>query len=194
MKTANNILIGFLLAVFLFIGLLAGYKLYPSIKPCPVSSKDTIFIRDTIYHFIPDTVPWLVIERDTVIYHDTVFKDVDTAEILKNYYASYFYTRNWNDSIVDITLKDEISENSFIKSDIGYKLLKPQTVVTNVTNNYNYSRYLTVGASLPTKSIEHMNMNLSARYVMPRWYIEVGYDAELNCPTFGAGATILKMK
>ena len=189
----KDILLGFVLALFLIAGVWGGYKLYPSLHPCNDTAPDTVFVFDTIDHHIPDTIPWYVVKLDTVIYRDTVFKDVDTAAILRDYYAPHYYERSWTDSLISVDLKDVIAENRSIDNIFTYKLIKPQQIIVNEPPVI-YSRYLTVGAGMPFKSIKDMNLNIDLVYVMPKWYIGIGYNSELNCPTIKGGATILKLR
>lgn len=192
MKTLKNILLGILIAVLLLLGGWAGYKIYPAYHPCPDISSDTIYVYDTILHYIPDTIPYYIVKRDTIIYRDTVFKDIDTAEILKDYYALHHYTRNWEDSLLTVTLKDVITENKPIDNVFTYKLLKPQTIVNNVINTYSYSRYVTIGMDIPLKDIKYVNIELL--YVTKRFYGGIGYNPNLNSLTAKGGITMFKMK
>jgi hypothetical protein len=119
---------------------------------------------------------------------------VDTAEILKDYYAEHHYTRLWQDTLIAITKRDVIAKNDFLSSDLTYKLLKPMTVINNtVTNNY-FSRYIIFGADIPFKQVEHMNINIDVMYVTNRYYFGIGYNSELNCPTIKGGMSAFKFK
>src|SRR5574343_101495 len=107
----KNSLITILSILLLTGAFVAGWKAYPKLYPCPEIQRDTIMIRDTIIHYIPDTVPWYIVKRDTVIVNHNIPTVVDTAAILADYYAIHYYTRNWQDSIVEITSEDAIAEN-----------------------------------------------------------------------------------
>ena len=141
-----------------------------------------------------DTVPWYIVKHDSIVYRDTVFKDVDTANILKDYFAIHYYTRFWQDTLIAVTKHDVISKNDFISSELTYKLLKPVTIINNVINNVFYSRYITFGTDLPFKQVQHMNVNIDVMYVTSKYYLGVGYNSELNCPTIKGGVTIFKFK
>jgi hypothetical protein len=190
----KNILLGFVIALFLLGGLWGGYKLYPSLHPCPETTSDTVYVYDTVWHTIHDTIPWYVIKHDSIVYHNTVFKDVDTAAILKDYFAIHYYTRLWQDTLISIVKHEAISKNDFISSELTYKLLKPMTVINNVTNNNFYSRYIIFGADIPFKQVEHMNVNIDVMYVTSRYYLGAGYNSELNCPTVKGGITMFRFK
>lgn len=134
-----------------------GYSRYPLLHPVS-EIHDTIIIRDTIFHHIPDTVPWLVVKKDTVIIRDTVPADVDTSAILQAYYDFHVYTRTWNDSSLVVTLRDVISENRVFDSWFDYKITRPQTIINNTTVNYSYSRYIYLGGTITYPDAEWSNM------------------------------------
>lgn len=183
-------LIGFFLLLGVFF--LMGYIFYSKVFKCPEYSPDTLYVYDTIIKEIPDTIPFYITKTDTVIYRDTVFKDVDTAEILKEYFALHVYERLWLDSLVKVTLHDTISQNKPQGNTFVYKILKPQVVNNNVTNVYNYLRYITGGVSVPLKDIKYTNIELN--YVTHRWYGGIGYDFGLNGFSIRGGMTIKKLK
>lgn len=191
MKQNTNLVLLLLLLALLGACYL-GYTLYPKIHKAPELVADTVLITDTVVHYIPDTVPYYIVRRDTIIYRDTIPTIVDTAEILADYYAFHLYERTWQDSLIWATVRDGITENSIYDETFTYKILRPQTVINN--SYTSYSRYITVGAGFPTKSIKHLNVNLEATYVTSKFYVGIGYDAELNCPVIRGGATVFHFK
>lgn len=193
MKSNDYIVVGLIILALLGVGYF-GYTMYPKINKCPETASDTVYVHDTAWHTIQDTVPWYIVKYDSIIYRDTVFKDVDTTAILKDYYAIHYYTRLWQDTLIAVTKHDAISKNDFISSELTYKLLKPMTVINNVTNNNLYSRYIIFGVDLPFKQVKHMNINIDAMYVTSRYYLGVGYNSELNCPTVKGGITMFSFK
>ena len=190
-KTLNYILVGLVLIALFGVGYL-GYTIYPRQHPCPTTQTDTIYVYDTIPHYIPDTIPYYVVVRDTIFYPDTIPAVVDTLSILKQFYASYYYTRTWEDSLLTATIKDVITENKPIDNIFTYKILRPQTIVTNITNNYSYGKYIIAGVDVPMKDIKYVNIDVM--FVTKRWYTGVGYNIKLNSPTIKAGATLFKFK
>lgn len=186
-KTYNYLVAGAVLLALLGVCYF-GYTMYPKFNKCPDVLADTVYVKDTILHYIPDTIPYYTVIYDSIVYHDTVYKDVDTAEILKDYFAVHYFTRNWTDSLLTVTLKDAVSRNSLLDNTFTYKILRDQQVINNVINIY--SKYVMVGASLPTKSVQHFNLNVEINYVTPKFYVGIGYDAELNCPTIRGGAVV----
>jgi hypothetical protein len=190
-KTLNYILVGLVLIALFGVGYL-GYTLYPAQHPCPTTSQDTLYIHDTIPHYIPDTIPYYIVKHDTIVYTDTIPAVVDTAAILRNFYAEYTYTRTWTDSLLTATIKDVISQNTPIENIFTYKILRPQTIVTNITNNYFYGKYIIAGLDVPMRDVKYVNIDVM--FVTRRWYAGAGYNIYLNSPTIKAGATLFKLK
>jgi hypothetical protein len=169
----KNWIIGILILIVLTGVFFLGYSRYPIWKPCPTTTSDTIYKIDTIIHYIPDSIPFYITKIDSVIYHDTVFKDVDTAAILKDYYAWHYYTRNWDDTLLSVTLKDVISENKVIDHEFTYKIVRPQVVVNNVTNITNYLKYLYLGGGITLPDSKYSNFGVYGAF--PRTLIGLGY-------------------
>ena len=191
LKTSDYIVIGGMVLLLLLCGYV-GYTVYPKMNQCPEHTLDTLYVYDTIQHNIPDTIPYYIIKRDTVIYRDTVFTDVDTANILKDYFATHIYTREWMDTLLKVILLDTITQNKPQGNTFTYQLLKPQTNVINVTNIYNYTRYVTAGLDVPLKDVRYANVEVL--YVAPKWYGGIGYNIYLKTPTLKAGVVIKKLK
>ncbi len=66
-------------------------------------------------------------------------QDVDTAQILRDYFATYTYTQEVRDSAICANITDVISKNNIVKRDFTYKMLMPQTIKSttiNVKPNY----------------------------------------------------------
>ena len=187
-KTANYIVVG--LVILALLGCMYfGYTMYPKINKCPDIIADTVIIKDTVSHTIPDTIPYYVIKYDSIVYHDTVFKDVDTVEILKDYYAEHYYTRYWNDTLIMVTQHDMLSENKFKESNFAYKLLKPVTVINNVTKNKYYSKYITLGVDFPLKDMKQIDVEI--QLINKDWYLGVGYNNGIKGISIKGGATVL---
>jgi hypothetical protein len=169
-----------------------GYRTYPKLNPPPEQKIDTIRIYDTVLHEITNDVHHYKTKIDTVIFRDTVFRDVDTSEILKDYFAFYIYDRVWQDSLLTVVIKDTISQNKPIGNLFTYKILRPQEIITNVTNTYVYSRSLYIDFSIDIKKAENVNFGLS--YAFSRYLIGIQYNPSLN--TFGlkGGVRIAKFR
>ena len=189
--TLKYALLVIITVALLFTGGWAGYKMYPTHHPC-LTTSDTVYVYDTIEHTILDTVPYYVVELDTIVYRDTVFKDVDTTEILKDYYALHYYTRTWEDSLLTVTLRDEISENKLMSNIFAYKLLRPQVIVENVVNNYSYTRYLLAGFGMSVT--EQMFPDVSVTFVSRSWYGGAEYNIRDKSFALKGGMVIGRFK
>ena len=186
-----------ILTVGIFLCLLAGsfiggYRLYPRRNPCPEIVSDTVYVHDTVWHIIPDTVPYYIVKNDTVIVNHNIPTVVDTVAILADYYNYHYFTRTWEDSLLTVTLEDVISENFPSDSYFTYKILQPQTVITNVVNNTTYNRYLYFGIDLPIKNVNYIE--IEGMFAFEKGYIGVGYEPQINSINLKAGVKLFKFK
>lgn len=69
------------------------------------------------------------LKEDTIIYRDVPAK-VDTAAILKDYFAARTYTRTHIDTSLTIIIEDTISENKIGAWSLKYKITQPTTINT----------------------------------------------------------------
>lgn len=132
MKKVNDI--AFTIAV-LAIAVFLWWKWGP--KSCdPI---ETIITKTDTIQQVPDTVtiykipPPEIKYRDTTIY-ETVYKDrdVDTAAILRNYFAKNHYSDISTDrKNYWIKISDTISQNKIVYRDIQYRDLSPTQIVNN---------------------------------------------------------------
>lgn len=131
------------LLLFAFIG---GCQRGKRIKVCPDIITNVVHVTDTIIHTIIDTFPYYISHTDTIIYTDTIIQPVDTAAILRDYFALHIYSRNWTDSLLTVNLRDTVTQNSFLGNQFNYKILRPQTIInTVVDNSIHYNKYLYAG-------------------------------------------------
>ena len=172
------------------VGFFAGYKVYPTMHKCPQMTQDTLYVYDTTTYVIPDTIPYYIIKYDSIIYRDTVFKDVDTAAILKDYYAEHYYTRYWSDTLLLVTQHDVLSQNKFLESEFTYKLLKPRQIIFNTNYVTIYSRYLYFDIELPFKDFKYSTTGMT--YAFPTGQAGVGYNWGLKSLTVKGGIKIKK--
>lgn len=195
-KTKNIIVaIAVLIILGLFFGI--GYYAHSKWNPCPVSDTTVVYVYDTVTHEIHDSIPYYKV--DSVKYRDQAWMDsvikankVDTVKLLADYYAIHYYTRTWEDSLLTVSLKDAISENKPGENTFTYRILRPQQIVNNVVNEYNYSRYLYFGLDVPIRDVKYANVDLL--YAFKRGYAGVGYSPKLNSISIKAGIKIAKGK
>jgi hypothetical protein len=169
-----------------------GYSMYPRWNPKPEVVTDTIIKVDTVEYTIRDTVPWYVVLKDTIFLRDTIPKIVDTAAILRDYYALHSYYRVWEDSLLRVELNDVISENKSVDSWFMYEILRAQTIINKSEISYSYTRYLYAGLTLPFMDAKYTDLHLL--YAFSKGYIGAGYMAYLRSPTVSIGVTIAKFK
>jgi hypothetical protein len=161
-----------------------------SVKPL-VAQSDTVIVHDTTLRTI--LKPDYHLRLDTILHTDTVPADVDTATILKDYFARFVYERRWLDKEVDITLSDTISQNKPLSEQISYRILRPQTIIyktstyQKVSNRYVYAGIFINTANASLDGIE-------AIMASPKWYGGVGYMPMSKGVNLRVGVTIFNFK
>lgn len=194
LKTACAAVIIILLLIGIFF---LGYRAYPYRNPVATATEtDTIYLPDTTTHTIPDKPPEYIIIKDSVKYRDRQWMDsvvkankVDTAAIMRKFYAIHYYTRSWQDSLISITRHDAIAENNFIDSKLQYELLKPQTVI-NKTIIYTYDKYLYAGLNVPINNINASS--LEVLYATQKAYYGIGYSPGSKTFSLKAGVKLIQ--
>lgn len=135
MKKISSTLLLSSLMFMLVLGIFTGWMGHKTTHICQTSQTDTVYVYDTVIRTIPKTmfkfrylsVPELIL--DTVILKETT--PVDTATILKDYFAKVEFLRTFEDSNLKLTLTDTVTQNKIIGGGMQYQLLQPQTVVVN---------------------------------------------------------------
>lgn len=184
------------------LGFIGGYRTYPHINPCPTITSDTIFVRDTVWYNIHDTITNTIVERDTISVPVEIPSEVDTAAILKDYLSVYRYLWEKQDSNISLKLYTTITKNKPINYDLSYKWLKPQQViVNNIDNTITYNRYLYVGATLPVYSFKDSvsiatinHIGLDAIYAFPKGYIGAEWKPYYNIISAKVGFKLFTFK
>lgn len=192
MKLLNKVIIAIILTLFAasFIG---GCQYGKARKKCPQITRDTILVYDTVSHYIVDSFPYYVLHTDTIIYRDTVFKDVDTAVILKDYFALHVYSREWKDDSIQINLRDTVTQNRFLHNYITYKFKVPFTTIINtVDSTKTFNRYWYIGADIPISNPNYVE--LESTFNWDKAYVGIGYTPQLKSFNVKAGVKILQFK
>jgi hypothetical protein len=192
MNLLNKILIVALL-IALAASFIGGCQYGKTRKKCPQITSDTVLVYDTVDHYIYNIWPWYIQGKDTTIY-DTVPQDVDTALILRDYFARRIYPdRNWKNDTVDIHVTDTISQNRLMGNSMRYRIKIPFTQITNTTDNtITYNRYLYFGVNVPIKNVNYVE--LETTYNWEKGYLGASYSPQLNSFGIKGGATIIKFK
>jgi hypothetical protein len=117
-----------------------------------------------------ETVKWDTIKIPEITYvpkwktkivkvTDTIPKDIDTMEILKDYYAKYFYTDTLDiDSIGNIVINDTITQNKIFarkpKVNIQIPTITKEIVITKVISEREF--YYGVGLQGSTDQLNYL--------------------------------------
>ena len=94
-KKNAALLLGSFAIFVMFVCFVSGCNYHKKRFKCPEITTNTIIIHDTLIHEIVDSFPYYVQNWDTIIYTDTIIQPVDTAEILRDYFALHVYNRHW---------------------------------------------------------------------------------------------------
>lgn len=190
-KELKNIIIFAVALILMAIGFRSGYNLYPKQHPCQVITTGIREIHDTTQHY--NYYIWPVWQDpDTIIYHDTIPGEIDSAEVVRNFYAEHYYTRHFDDTLLEAELTDIITRNRPTKSTFTYRILRPQTVINNSVTTTTWNKYLCVGMNINTYNPRLTGFELM--FVTPRVYLGGGYMPVLKGFNIKAGGTILKLK
>lgn len=114
-----------------------------------------LFIGKTIYHTKNNNVKTIIkVERDTLFYYktvnkpipylvdntiyDTIVKNVsvkiDTANILRDYFAKRIYNRKLvDDSTLTATIEDTVYKNELGVGKFSYRINRPSKIITETT-------------------------------------------------------------
>jgi hypothetical protein len=184
-------------------GTYIGWHLYKSLHPVKPVVTNTITVTDPYWHHIADSlaalppkehIKWL--PQDTLFYPDTIPGKIDTAAILKDYFAVYKYL--WEKTLKDsvqISLQTTVTKNQPIAYDLKYKLLFPiSTTTTIVDNSVHYNKYLQAGITVPI-ALKYINTtSIDAQYIFPKGYVGAGFQPYNGIISAKAGLTIFKIK
>ena len=152
----NAVLLFGSLAIFvMFACFISGCCYHKNHSKCPEITTNTVIIHDTLIHNIVDSFPYYISNTVKIIYRDTIIQPVDTAEILRDYFALHVYNRQWEDSLLSVNLRDTITENYFLGNKFQYQILRPQTIINNTQDNsVHYAKYLYAGINIPFYNAE----------------------------------------
>ena len=172
------------IAILLLFG--TGFCTGCKVKKCPEVVTTTVVIHDTLTHYIPNNIYHYsekIVYKDSIIYSNTVeYKDVDTAQILRNFFSIYIYDRYFHDPNINIYLTDSISQNRSIGHALKYEWLKPQTITENKVTNIDYRRSLYIGAGTNSKQ----DLSIKGLYAGKKMAIEIGYSPATKIKEVGA--------
>jgi len=177
-KTKNWI-IAILFLIVLTGAFWLGYSRYPAWNKLPEGKDSIVYIYDTVPKYIIDSFPAYRWRIDSIKYRDPKWMDsvilankVDTAKLYRIYEAFYsinYYDRNWEDTLIKISVKDVITENRPIENKFVYTLLKPLAIIDNTTTNIKYSKYIYLGGSITLPSAEYSSIGIYGAFPRSFW-------------------------
>jgi hypothetical protein len=166
-------------------GLIIILFLQRGCTPHPTDTNPTVITKiETRYDTIVDTITEYVPKWKTRTVRDTQYfpSDIDTNEILKDYFASYYY----EDSIirgdsVKIYIKDTITENKIKSRQINYSLLHPVTTIYKETLINKNEFYVGIGMVGNQSGLYYIGPELLLRTKNKQAYgLGVGVDGNLR--------------
>lgn len=129
-KDIKTLLIVVLVAIILLMRECSGKEGKGIAKNEPITITQTVTKWDTVTIDSLVYIPKWKTKIETI--HDTVPANIDTLDILKDYYTKYFYTDTLDlDSLGSIVINDTISRNSILFREIQPNIFIPTTTVTN---------------------------------------------------------------
>jgi hypothetical protein len=186
--------IGLILVVLL---LLAGfcftsYKIGQRSVILPEIKADTVLLYDTVWQTFTNNQAYYL-KPDTIKLIDTIPSVVDTAAILKDYYLTVIYNKQFKDSNIIINDSLTVSRNRVTSNRISYKWMKPTQIVNNVTNyNTYYNSTISLGLDLPLKDPKYYEFE--AFLNTKRVYFGVGFMPEIQSFNIKFGSIIKKLR
>jgi hypothetical protein len=190
---------GLIVLALLGSGFYAGWQ---SHKP-PVTITHTEYVVDTQWYSVNHYKPWVI--RDTIYKDKPVIipANVDTAAILKDYFSTYGYTWEEQDSNLSWKLRTVISRNQPLSYDFKYNILRPQTLTNNYTDNsITYHKYIQLGLSMPVYKLTNDSTKLNAfnklalklDYIYPKGSFGATWQPQGNIFGIEFSTTIIKFK
>ena len=193
-KIKDTLLSIIIIIVILSVTFFGGGRYYINKIEVPQINSDTILVYDTIERTIIDSFPFYV---DSLIYVEVEVEIpaiVDTAKILKDYYTEKTFNRVWKDSLVKVNLTDVLYKNNLKSNEFKYTLLRPQQVVTNVTNITNYQSYIYGGLYTNVSSTFTNVYGFQLTYAGPQWSYSVGVAPFQSFYEFSLSYKLIKLK
>lgn len=171
-------------------------------KVCPTITTTTVTVHDTVPHEIPTYYPWYIKGDDSIVYvHDSIPAVIDSAEVIKDYYAQHYSTSQFEDSLLLVNESYMLTQNKYYPIDFKYKYKGATTIInSSIDNSVNFARYLYLGASLPVfpakaNTISNINfIGLDLIYAAPKMYIRAGWIPYTKTYTLGTGVKLFKFK
>jgi len=187
------LIIGAVIIVALFSAYIGGCQHGKKLCTTDIVTN-TVIVHDTLIHQIVDTFPYYIQGKERIIYRDTgTYHIVDTAFILRDYFATHITDNIFQDSLLKVDLQMHISENQLTHSVFKYRILRPQEIInTTVDKSVHYTKYINFGLDIPINNINYIE--LESTYNWSKGYIGIGYTPQLKSLNIKAGAVLFKFK
>ena len=179
-----------------------GSRYGRSLVKCPQIDSNMVYIQDTTWHQLKDSLIDVIdslkkynLRIDTLYMpSDTIYGKIDTLSILNNYYSKFGYPWLKGDSNIIVYGYTTISQNRMVSNELKYKLLKPQTIINNVTidKSITYNKYLYIGLDIPIYKFNYSEIELL--YTFQKGYVGVGYEPQIGGINIKGGIQLLKFK
>lgn len=92
----------------------------------------------------------------TVVNIDTFSVPIDTTEVLKDYYATYYYKDSLVNDSIKFYINDAISKNRVLTRDLSYSVRTTTNTVTHVKSEKNRELYAGFGLVGGKSSIDYI--------------------------------------
>ena len=182
-KNHINLILFLMAIVIMFVCFVSGCNYHKRRFKCPEITTHTVILHDTIVHQIVDSFPYYVVKNHTIVERDTI-RDIDTVFVTKDYYSYHIYDRHWEDTLLQVDLRDTITENRFLGNDFRYKILRPQQIINYTQDNsIHYSTYLYASVGIPFNNPNSFDISIylaSKRFLIGGGYLPLQKGFVLN--------------
>jgi hypothetical protein len=111
---------------------------------------------------------------------------IDTAEILKRFFASYTYSQQIQDSSLRFQIFDSITQNKVVGRRTNYNWLKPvKTIESTTITIENNPKGFYAGPFIQGTQKQILGYGFEAAYVTKRNYYRIGIDLKNQAAVIG---------
>ena len=149
------------------------------VEPVIITKVETVF--DTITKEVPVYKPKYVTKIEYI--HDTIIDStpIDTASILKDYFATYVYQDNQELDSLNLTIIDSVSQNKIFARTIQYDLIYPTTTITKEIYLNQRELYWGIGMQGRTDQLNYVGGELLYRNRKKQAYgLGIGINQDLQ--------------
>jgi len=133
------------------------------LHPTPPSQTTTYHYDTTVYN-IPVTV-----KPPTVTIQNEIPQNLDTNEILKNYFQTHLYSDTISDTAITAHIRDSIGLNRLLHRSFSYRINRPTTV-----NTFQKEKKIRLFIGGYSTFDSTANVGISAAVQLKGWQVEAG--------------------